>query len=189
MIIRMATPEDAPDVLAIYSPYIRDTAVTFEVKAPSNAEYARKIEKILGRFPYLVAEHNGKVRAYAYASPSGEHAAYQWNAELLVYVNGDYQHRGLGSRLYNVLIELLGLLGYRNLYALITLPNEGSISMHQRLGFTPLAVHKNAGYKLGRRHNVAWLEKNLGPYRPEPDAPILMKKLAPEQLRRVLENT
>lgn len=81
----------------------------------------------------------------------------------------------------------MSLLGYRNLYAVITMPNEASVAMHRRLGFTSLAVHKNTGYKLGKWHDVAWLEKKLGPYGPEPEPPLPINGLAPELIRRVLE--
>lgn len=187
MDIRLATPEDASAILDIYAPYINDTVITFEVKVPSTADFSRRAEKIMARFPYIVVERNGRIAGYAYAHPAGEREAYQWNAELSVYVHGDFQRRGLGSRLYSALIELLSLMGYRNLYAVITMPNEASVAMHRRLGFKPLAVHKNAGYKLGKWHDVAWLEKNLGPYGPEPEPPLSINGLAPELIRRILE--
>lgn len=186
MIIRQATAEDAPAILDIYAPYVKDTPVSFELKTPSKTEFLRRLERISQRFPYLAAEKDGRIVGYAYAHAERERAGYQWNAELSVYLLSDYQRRGLGSRLYNAVIEILGFLGYRNLYAVITLPNDASLSMHQRLGFTPLAVHKNAGYKLGRWHDVAWLEKNLGPYRADPVPPTPIKEAAPEDIRRIL---
>lgn len=187
MDIRMATPEDAPALLEIYAPYIKDTAVSFDIRVPSKSDFIRRMQRIIGRFPYLVAENNGRVVGYAYAHPESERSAYQWNAELSIYMNRDFQSSALASRLYNALIEFLGLLGYRNLYAVITLPDEANISRHKHLGFTPLAVHKNAGYKLGKWHDVAWLEKSLGPYRANPEPPLAMSGLAPELVRSVLE--
>jgi phosphinothricin acetyltransferase len=184
----MATKDDAREILAIYAPYVKDTAITFDLEAPSEADFTRGMERVREIFPYLVAEDHGKIAGYAYAHPERERLAYQWNAELSVYVSRDYQRQGLGLRLYTALVELLGLLGYRNLYAVITLPNERSMALHRRMGFTHLAVHKNAGYKLGRWHDVIWLEKKLGPYRPDPAPPTPMNELAPDLLRRVLEN-
>lgn len=188
MRIRPVRPEDAPALLDIYAPYILATAVTFEVAPPSAGEFAQRIAGITARFPYLAVEgENGRLAGFAYAHPAAERAAYQWNAELSVYLRGDSCGRGLGSRLYAALIGLLGPLGYRNLYALITLPNPASLALHARMGFRTLAVQRRAGYKLGRWHDVAWLEKPLGPYGAEPRPPLSVKELAPELFRRVLE--
>lgn len=188
MNIRLATQADASSILDIYAPYVKETAVTFDVTVPTRFDFIRRMEEIRERFPYLVAEQDERITGYAYAHSERDRAAYQWNAELSIYIHKDFQGHGLGSRIYSTLIDLLGILGYRNLYAAITLPNEASLFMHQRLGFRELAVHKNAGYKLGKWHDVAWLDKKLGPYTAEPTPPLPMSELAPEKLRSVLED-
>src|SRR5262249_4914181 len=104
--IRLATPDDAPAVAAIYAPYVAGTPISFETRAPDDAEIRRRIEKILPVMPWLVCEEDGAVRGYAYASAHRERAAYQWSVDVAAYVHPDRHRRGVGRQLYARLLEI-----------------------------------------------------------------------------------
>ena len=98
--IRPAAPEDAPALLAIYAPYVRETAVTFEYEVPTPEEFAGRIRRTLERYPYLTAQCGGEVLGYACAGPFKERAAYGWSVETTIYLRQDQRGRGLGRALY-----------------------------------------------------------------------------------------
>ena len=115
MEIRFAGAADAQDLLGLYGQYI-DTPITFECALPSRAEFARRIEGIGRAYPYLLCREGERTVGYAYAHRQMEREAYQWNAELSVYLDRAFTSRGLGGRLYRVLMELLRLQGVRTAY-------------------------------------------------------------------------
>lgn len=168
--IRFATVYDAEALLSIYGQYI-DTSITFEYVLPSVSEFQERIRQISQGYPYLVYEENGAIRGYAYAHRHQERAAYQWNAELSVYLDRRIQSRGVGKKLYAALLELLTAQGVKTAYGCITLPNRKSVGLHKAMGFSSAGVHHRAGYKNGRWHDVVWYEKALGPYGDDP-APV-----------------
>ena len=126
--IRPVTLEDAPELVRIYAPYVEKTAITFEYQVPTIEEFEGRIEKTLQRFPYLVAEVDGQVLAYAYASTYYDRSAYDWAVEVSVYVDQDYHGQGLGTRLYETLESELEARGYLRFLACIALPNPASIA-------------------------------------------------------------
>ena len=160
--IREAAESDAAALLDIYAPYIRETAITFEYDVPAAEEFAARIGDIARTHPYLVCERDGKPVGYAYAHRIRERAAYDWAAELSVYLAPAAQGQGAGTALYRCLIELLAMQNLRILYGCVTLPNEKSERLHEKLGFAPVGVWHGAGWKFGRWHDVGWLEKRLG---------------------------
>lgn len=170
--LRSASPADAPALLAVYARYI-GTPVTFECALPAETEFARRVEDITAVYPYLAAEEDGAVTGYAYAHPFAERAAYQWGAELSVYLDPGYCGRGLGRRLYTALLDLLRLQGVRTVYGVVTLPNPASEALHRSLGFTRAGVFHNAGFRLGQWRDVAWFQRDIGPY----DTPEPLRKL------------
>lgn len=156
--VRFAEPErDAAALLRVYAPYIVETAITFETEIPAKADFETRVRDIGREFPYLVMEIDGEVAGYAYAHRQAERAAYAWNAELSIYLAKAWRHKGLGIPLYALLIELLTMQGYVNLYAVITAENEASMAMHRRMGFREIGLHERTGFKLGRWHDVAWM--------------------------------
>jgi L-amino acid N-acyltransferase YncA len=159
--IRLARASDSPRITEIYRPAVTDCATSFELEAPDEEEMSRRITACLRQFPWLVAEENHRVIGYAYASPHRTRAAYQWSAELSAYVDERAHRRGVGRALYEALMRVLVLQGYRNAYAGLTLPNEASEGFHRGLGFTPVGVFRHVGFKLGRWHDVFWLERSL----------------------------
>lgn len=185
--IRLATPEDAAGILAIYAPYIQNTSYTFETEVPSVQEFAERIRSYLVNWPWLVWEEEGKVAGYAYGARYRERVAYQWCTESSIYMHDDFQKAGIGRRLYATLIEILKRQGFRNVYAVINLPNEKSVAFHEKSGFTHFATYEQVGYKLGKWKNVGWWRLVLNEFGDEPAAPVkfsaLDKSFLPALLR------
>ena len=161
--IRMATPDDAAAVRAIYAPFVERTAVTFESEVPPVAEMAERIRAVVPRFPWLIAEREGFVVGYAYASTWRSRAAYRWAVETTVYLRDDARGQGLGPALYRPLLACLRLQGLRLAIAGITLPNPASVRMHEAFGFRAVAVYRACGHKLGAWHDVGMWELELAP--------------------------
>jgi phosphinothricin acetyltransferase len=160
--IRDADPDrDAAACAEIYAPFVARTAISFEDQSPGEAEMARRIADISSRFPWLVAELDGAVAGYAYASAHRERAAYRWAVDVAVYVRSARQRRGIGRALYETLFERLAAQGFRVACAGITLPNPASVALHETLGFGPVGVYRQIGYKLGVWHDVAWYQRPL----------------------------
>ncbi len=173
-VIRMATPADAPALLEIYSPYVTDTTVSFEYVPPSCEEFAGRIRTTLEKYPYLVAELEGRPVGYAYASPFHHRAAYGWSAETSIYVRRDLRRGGAGRSLYLALEEILTRQGVLNLNACIAWPNPDSVAFHEKLGYRHAGHFHQCGYKLGQWLDVIWMEKDLGPHTlpPRPFIPV-----------------
>ncbi|NQJ70729.1 N-acetyltransferase [Streptococcus suis] len=159
--IRSVKIEDAADLVAIYAPYVEGTAITFETEVPTVADFAGRIEKTLEKFPYLVAEEDGRVVGYAYASTYYARAAYDWTVELSVYVSKEARGKGIGSLLYDALEEDLMARGFKNFLACIALPNPASLALHEKRGYEEVAHFKKVGYKFGVWHDIVWLQKSL----------------------------
>lgn len=172
--IRLAAIEDAESILAIYTPYVRESVITFEYEVPTLDEMRRRIADTLKDYPYIVAILENRVIGYAYAHRQRERAAYQWNAELSVYLDGDSQGRGIGKTLYTCLMELLKLQRIVNVYGAVTLPNPASERLHESLGFRRLGNYVNTGYKMGKWLDVVWFETAINDYpaNPEPFVPF-----------------
>lgn len=161
MSIRMAREADLPQMLAIYAPYVKNTTNSFEYTVPSPEEFARRFREKTAHFPWLVWEENGQVLGYAYGSNPFERAAYQWCAEVSVYLHPDVHGRGIGKSIYRVLEALLQLQGYRKIYAIVTSENTNSLAFHRAVGYTQTAAFPNCGFKFGRWLGTFWLEKCL----------------------------
>jgi L-amino acid N-acyltransferase YncA len=169
--IRLAQESDAAALLAVYAPYIQNTSITFEYEVPSVEEFAGRIAKVTEKFPWLVCEIDGKTAGYVYAGLYHSRAAFQWDAELSIYLAPDYHRMGIASALYTCLQNILAKQGYLNLYALITVPNPQSIGFHEKDGFRPICVYRSTGFKLGEWHDMTVLEKQLVAPLPEHPQP------------------
>lgn len=178
--VRLATEHDAAGVRAVYAPYLA-TPITFETALPSLEEFRKRVADTCARYPYLVAEREGEVVGYAYASAQHPRAAYAWNVELSVYLAPDARGHGLGRTLYEALLELVRAQGAKAAYALITVPNDASERLHAALGFERIGLQPNAGWKAGAWHEVAWLRKELSPYEGEPEPLVPFPQLALEK--------
>jgi L-amino acid N-acyltransferase YncA len=160
--VREATVADAPACAAIYAPYVRDTAITFETEPPTSAEMASRIERSLRGHAWLVLEEDGRVVGYAYGAPLNPRDAYRWSCEVSVYVELGRRRTGAGRALYEALLARLQARGLRMAVAGMTLPNEASVGLHRALGFHPIGTYRRIGYKNGAWHDVAWTQRPIG---------------------------
>lgn len=159
--LRVAVAGDAEAIAAIYAPIVASTPISFEEIAPTVAEMRTRIEKTLAAYPWLVAELDGTVAGYAYAGRWRERPAYRYSVEVTVYVRESAQRRGVGTALYGALFRILAAQGFHRALAGIALPNDASVALHERVGFTPVGVFREVGRKLGAWHDVAWYERAL----------------------------
>lgn len=161
-IIRSARAGDVSAMLAIYAPLVRDTTISFEYEPPTRVEMEQRLQAIQRDYPWLVCERDGQVAGYAYASAFRSRPAYRWTAEVTVYIHADHGRRGLAQTLYRELFARLRTQGYRTAVAVITLPNPGSVALHERLGFQPVGIFQNAGFKHGQWLDTGWWQLDLG---------------------------
>ena len=183
--IRIATVNDADSILYIYKPYIENTSFTFETEVPSPDDFKKRVEDYLINWPWLVYEHNGMIAGYAYGSKYRERTAYQWCVEVSIYIHDDFQKMNIGKALYKSLLKILKAQGYRNVYAVINLPNGNSVKFHENCGFVFFALYSNVGYKLGKWKNVGWWQKNINEFNLEPEPPIKFAALNKEFLPKL----
>lgn len=172
MRIRLATPDDAGDCLAIYRPFIESSHSTFETEVPSLDAFAERMARFLATHPWLVAIQDDRVSGYAYAAPFKDRAAYQWTAEVSVYVSPHARRRGVARALYRALLQCMREQGYLNAVGLIAQPNAASVALHESLGFERVAWLPKPGFKLGRWHDVGWWWRALGPAPETPSPPV-----------------
>ena len=172
--IRPATEADAAEILNIYAPYITDTAITFEYDVPTLEEFTGRIRHTLEKYPYLVAVRDSEIIGYAYAGAFYGRAAYDWSAETTIYVKKGCSHSGVGKLLYQELETALKAQNIINLYACIGYPEEddeyltkNSKQFHEHLGYRLIGEFRKCGYKFGRWYHMVWMEKMLGPHKPD----------------------
>lgn len=165
---RLATPEDGAACAIIYAPFVTDTVVSFEAVPPDADEMAARIARTIARTPWVVAELDGVVRAYAYGTRHRDRTAYDWTVETTVYVDQAYARSGLGRIAMSAVLAILRLQGAHLAVAGITPPNEGSVGLHQALGFTRVGEFEAIGWKSGAWHGVEWFALELGPREGEP---------------------
>jgi L-amino acid N-acyltransferase YncA len=161
---------DAAACAAIYAPHVEDGPVSFEEQAPGAAEMAARIDRYGSSHAWLVAEREGEVVGYAYATPFNERPAYRWSASVSVYVADAARGGGVGRGLYGALFDRLRERGFRMACAGITLPNEASRGLHESLGFELVGVNREIGWKQGAWRDVGWYQLELSP---APDSPPL----------------
>jgi len=154
--IRVARPSDAAAVAAIYAPIVAHTAISFEVDPPSPQEMARRIAATLPTHPWLVAERAGHIIGYAYAGAHRDRAAYRWSVDMTAYVEASARRGGVGRALYESLIALLRRQGFHAAFAGIALPNPASVRLHEAVGFKPVGIYKEVGFKQGAWRDVGW---------------------------------
>jgi L-amino acid N-acyltransferase YncA len=161
MVIRDADPaRDAGACAAIYAPYVTGSPVSFEELAPDAEQMAARIR---AAHAWLVAERDGQLAGYAYASQHKSRAAYRWAADVAVYVAAEHHRRGVGRALYERLFARLKEIGLWTLCAGVTQPNHASDALHRAMGFLPVGTYRRIGWKLGAWHDVQWLQLDLRP--------------------------
>ena len=170
--LRLVTPDDAAQIAAIYAPFCLETAASFETVAPDEATMRERIRAVADRYPWLVAiSEEDVVLGYAYAGKHRERSAYRWSVDFTAYLAPGAKRRGIGTRLYTALAEICRQLGYYRAFAGITLPNEASVRLHEKVGFRPIGVYEQVGFKLGKWHDVGWWGLDLLPASDSPSEP------------------
>ena len=180
MEIRLASADDAEEILAIYAPYVRKTAVTFEYEVPDPGEFRSRIEETLKNYPYLVAAEAGRILGYAYAGAFRKRIAYQHSAEMSIYLDEHCRQHGIGRLLYRELEKRLPEQNVFSAYAGVTTTErendafltDASVRFHEKMGYAKIGEYHLCGYKFDQWYNVAWFEKTLG-NRPEKPVPFI----------------
>src|SRR3954452_13945263 len=168
-LIRLATEADASAIAAIYRPYVEDSRISFEEEAPDAAEVVRRMESPI--HPWLVAEKEKQVLGYASTSPMRNRRAYRWSVETGIYLDPLAQGRGLGRQLLSAHLELLERQGFVTVIAGIALPNDASVALHEKLGFTLSGLERGVGFKLGEWVDVGRWQRDLAPRTAAPEEP------------------
>jgi phosphinothricin acetyltransferase len=172
MRIRLAQPDDADAVAAIYAPIVERTHISFEEKAPTAQEMRARMQAHEQKYPWLVAVDNGAILGYAYAGAHRSRPAYRWSVDSSVYVADGARERGVGRALYRDLFEQLRVQRFHNVFAGIALPNDASIALHRSLGFIPVGIYRRVGYKLGSWYDTSWWQLRLSDENAGPDEPL-----------------
>lgn len=182
LIIRVAGINDAQEILNIYAPYIEKTAITFEYNIPSIEEFRCRINDTLRKYPYIVAEYHGEILGYAYTSTFKNRAAYDWSAEVSIYVKESKKNMGIGRELYQSLENISKLQNIINLNACIAYSDvedeyltKNSMQFHKHSGYDIVGEFHKCGYKFGRWYNMIWMEKIIGTHKdiPTPVIPFV----------------
>jgi phosphinothricin acetyltransferase len=175
--IRPASVGDSAAIAAIYETSVHDGYASFEIEAPTAAEIERRMLSA-PRLPWLVAETQGAVVGFAYAARHRERAAYRWSADVSVYLAPDATGQRIGSALYAELLPSVTALGYVSAFAGIALPNPASVALHEAMGFLPVGVYYDVGFKLGQWRDVGWWQLRL--VNPLPDDPAAPRDWQPD---------
>ena len=162
LLVRTLVPADHNAVLAIYNHYIEHSPATFDTQT-FTAEQRRAWFNQFDQPPYrcLVAERDGEILGYACAQRFKEKPAYATSVETSIYVSHEHLGSGIGGQLYNALFTYLETQDFHRAYAGITLPNDGSIALHEKFGYRRVGLYTEVGYKYDRYWDVAWFEKIL----------------------------
>lgn len=166
---RQAQQKDVPQMLAIYAPYVKETAITFEYQVPSVTEFTSRMTAISARYPFIVAAQGEKILGYAYLSAFHPRAAYAWSAEISIYLNRNKRRIGLGRHFYALLEKIAKQQHILNLNACISVPRStdphlplDSVRFHEHMGFKKAAHFHNCGYKFSTWYDMIWMEKQIG---------------------------
>ena len=174
--LSVACPEDAEKLLAIYAPYVKNTAVSFEYAVPTAEEFRQRIENTLEKYPYITAEIDGETVGYAYASLFKSRPAYARAVETSIYVRKDRHGEGIGRALYEALEAALKMQNILNANACIVyseteseLLTKDSMRFHEKMGYRLAGHFSDCGYKFGRWFDMIWMEKHLGEHTDAPE--------------------
>ena len=193
---RIAKVEDASRILEIYAYYVENTAVSYEYDVPTLAEFTERIRSTLVKYPYIVAEEDGRIIGYIYASRFAQRAAYGWAAGTSIYIDRDYHRRGIGKLLYEKLEAILKLQNITNLYAGAADPMEeedpyltrNSEHFHEAIGYKPVARYHGCGSKFNRWYNLLWMEKIINEHSVPPKEVIPFSELAEGAVQAILKS-
>lgn len=190
--IEIASPDNARELLEIYAPYVEKTAISFEYDVPGVTEFAERIEKTLQKYPYLMVKSQDKVLGYACTHPFVGRAAYDWSAEVTIYLREDQKGKGIGRKLYQALEEISRLQNILNLNACIGYPEyedeyltKNSVEFHTHMGYRMVGTFHKSGYKFGRWYDMVWMEKIIGVHGPDVSPVVCFPDLDLEKLKKL----
>ncbi len=160
-VIRPALPSDAPACAKIYAPFVTDSWVSFETEVATIADMEQRIAEYGKTHAWLIAEWENDIAGYAYASPHRTRAAYATSVDVAVYVDPAFARKGIGRALYKALFQNLKKAGFHAAFAGIALPNKGSIGLHEDMGFKPVGIYREVGWKMDAWRDVGWWQRLL----------------------------
>jgi phosphinothricin acetyltransferase len=174
MTVRLASQRDAAACVAIYRPYVENTAISWEIEVPSEDEMASRIASAQKAHEWLVLERDDRVIGFAYAHALNHLPSFKWSAQAGIYLSGNHHRSGGGRKLYAEVLRRLTERGYRTVLAGITQPNPASNEFHRSFGFRDAALYRRVEWKHGHWHDVVWMQLDLlGPADPDgPPGPI-----------------
>lgn len=159
--VRSASARDAAACVAIYRPYVENTAISWEIDVPSEDEMASRIASAQKAHEWLVLESDERVIGFAYAHAFNHLPSFKWTAQMGIYVSVNHHRAGGGRRLYTEVLRRLTDRGYRQVLAGITQPSRASNEFHRSFGFQDAALYRRVAWKLGNWHDVAWMQLDL----------------------------
>jgi phosphinothricin acetyltransferase len=154
--VRSATDDDLVRVREVVNHYIEHSVFNFRTEPQSIDEMRALWARRHDRFPWLVAVVDGRVAGVAYAGPWNERDAYRWTVESTIYVDPSTHRRGVGDALYTELLDRLRRQGFHSAVAVIALPNDPSVRLHERHGFARAGHLREAGFKHDAWHDVGF---------------------------------
>ena len=160
--IRLAEQADLEQFAEIVNHYIETSSINFHDRAQSEEDWEATWAVLHERYPFVVAEQDGVLGGIAYATPWKLRGAYDWTCEVTVYIRAGHERQGLGKTLSKRMLEILEAQGYRAIVAVIALPNEASVALHQSLGYQLMGTLQNLGFKRDKWHDVSFWELQLG---------------------------
>jgi len=188
VIFRFAADRDAARLAEIYSYYVLNTAVSFEITAPDEKEFSNRINAAVPRYPFIVCEIDGVIAGYASAHSYRSFAAYDWGAELSIYIDKKFHRLGIGRALYGALIELLRIMGFQTVYGIVALPNPESEKFHHSMGFRLSGTMEKAGFKLGSWYGITNFELAVGDYPESPAKTLSVNELDTAKVEKIFSD-
>lgn len=161
--IRNADASDAAALARIYNHYVLNTHITFDlepVSVDNRLEWMQQFDNG-GLHRLFVAEVAGKVVGYTSSSSFRPKPAYYRSVETTIYLAEDCAGNGYGEQLYGHLMSALRETEAKRCYGIIALPNDGSIRLHEKLGFKKVGHLSEVGFKFDQYWDTAWMEKSL----------------------------
>lgn len=186
--IRFAEENDSSEILDIYTPYILNTPITFEYERPNENEFKNRITQTKKVYPYLVCTIDNKIIGYAYASQYKNRKAYDYTAEISIYIKEGYKGKHIGQNLYMALIDILKIQNFQLLYACITVhPTLKSSEFHKKLGFKEIGLFEKSGFKGGNWYDTAWYSLEIGDFKHSPNKITAIDKINKEELNKIFK--
>ena len=167
--IRLAEEADLEQFAEIVNHYIETSAINFHDRPQSEEDWETTWQVLHERYPFVVAAKDDVVGGIAYASPWKMRGAYQWTCEVTVYIRAGHERQGLGKALSERMLQILDAQGYRAVVAVIALPNEASVALHESLGYEHAGTLKQLGFKRDAWRDVSFWQRINGDHTTAPE--------------------